>query len=407
MISPADIGDRARRKYRDYLRSIVEKTTFFPLDIAFAKAKPGEAAKRWSDLHSELEQLRRDSAENRPGKSYLVEWEERRDRLAGNQNLPARIYFPDERSYLAFIGKAKEAARFRTDATVIISAFPELAPWTAAKPLRVVEQAGDWDRILASLRWFEDNPASGLYLREVPAVEDTKFIERNKALIRELLDLVASSSVPVEDIDSQNSVERQSFEARCGLRAAAPLIRVRILDKTIAEARLSGIDDLAVPADRFASLGFDEIERVLVIENKASFGNTDVFLTAPSLKRTMAIFGSGYAAAALQAAPWLLGRHLFYWGDIDTHGLRILAAFRLNFPTVHSVMMDDATFERFPEYRSDAPPDSAPAPLGLTPDELKLFRRLASFSDQNRLEQERIPLAHVREMLAERMEESI
>ncbi len=398
MISPADIGDRARRKYRDYLRSIVEKTAFFPLEIAFTKAKPGEAAKRWSDLHTELEQLRGDSAESRPGKSYVVEWEERRDRLAGNQNFPARIYFPDEQSYLAFIGKAKEAARFRADAAVITGAFPELAPWVATKPLRAVEYSGHWPDLLAVVRWFKDYPASGLYLREVPAVEDTKFIERNKAVIRELLDLVAPSSVPAD------SAERQSFEARCGLRTAAPLVRVRILDKSIAEARLSGIEDLAVPADRFALLGFDDIERVLVIENKASFGSADVFLTTPSLKRTMAIFGSGYAAAALQSAPWLASRRLLYWGDIDTHGFRILAAFRLSFPAVQSVLMDDATFERFPEYRSDAPPDRAPEPPGLTPDELKLFRRLASFSDQNRLEQERIPLAFARSELTVRME---
>jgi len=409
VISPADIGDRARRKYRDYLRSIVEKTAFFPLEIAFAKAKPGEAAKRWSDLHTELEQLRGDSAENRPGKSYIVEWEERRDRLAGNQNFPARIYFPDEQSYLAFIDKATEAARFRSDAAVIASAFPELAPWTAEKPLRAVEYSGHWPDLLAVVRWLKDNPASALYLREVPAVEDTKFIERNKAIIRELLDLAAPSSIPaesasVEETDSHGSTERQSFEARCGLRTAAPLVRVRILDTAIAEARLSGITDLAVPADNFASLGFDEIERVLVIENKASFGSADVFLTAPSLKRTMAIFGSGYAAAALKSAPWLATKRLLYWGDIDTHGLRILAAFRIDFPAVQSVLMDVATFERFPEYRSDAPPDRAPEPSGLTPDELKLFRRLASFSDQNRLEQERIPLAFARSELAARME---
>jgi hypothetical protein len=409
VISPTDLGDRARRKYRDYLRSIIDGSSFFPLEIPFAKIRPGEAVTRWAELHAELELLRQQSDENRPGASYHVEWEERRDRLAGTQSFPACIYFADESSYLAFIGKTREAARFRSDTATIARAFPALASWTASKPHQVVDHAGDWDRILAVLTWFKDNPASGLYLREVPAVEDTKFIERNKQILRELLDVVAPSSVPMEGSfpaggSRSAAAERPSFEARCGLKTAVPLIRVRILDRSIAKARLSGIDDLAVPTDRFIALGFEEMERVLVIENKASFGNADVFLTTPSLKRTMAIFGSGYAAAALQAAPWLATRQLFYWGDIDTHGLRILAAFRMNFPSAQSVMMDDATFEMFPEYRSNAPPDRAPEPSGLTHDELRLFRRLAAFNDRNRLEQERIPLAHVRSELAIRME---
>ncbi len=403
MISPADIGDRARRKYRDYLRSVIDGSPFFPLEIPFAKARSGEAATRWAELHAELELLKVHSDENRPGASYHVEWEERRDRLAGAQSFPTRLAFVDESSYLAFIGKAREAARFRTDSAAIARAFPTLAAWTAARPHHVVEHAGDWDRILAALTWFHENPASGLYLREVPAVEDTKFIERNKQILRELFDLIAPSSDPT-DASGNVAADRLSFEARFGLRTAAPLIRVRILDRAIADARLSGIDDIAVPADRFALLGFEEIEQVLVIENKASFGNADVLLTAPSLKRTMAIFGSGYAAAALQAAPWLANRQLFYWGDIDTHGLRILAAFRLNFPRAQSVLMDDATLERFSEYRSDAPPDPAPEPSRLTHDELKLFRRLAAFTDRNRLEQERIPLSYVRKELAIRME---
>lgn len=403
MISPTDIRDKAHRKYRDYLRSVIDGSPFFPLEIPFTKVKSGEAATRWADLHAELELLRLHSDENRPGASYHVEWEERRDKLAGTQSFPARIAFVDESSYLASIGKAREAARFRSDSAAIALAFPALSAWTASKPHHVVEHTGDWDRILAALTWFQDNPASGLYLREVPAVEDTKFIERNKQIIRELLDVIAPSLVPEESSDNV-AMERLSFEARLGLRTAMPLIRVRLLDRTIAESRLSGISDLAVPADGFARLGFEEIERVLVIENKASFGNADVFLTAPSLKRTMAIFGSGYAVTALKEAPWLANRRLFYWGDIDTHGFRILAAFRLNFPAAQSVLMEDATFERFPEYRSDAPPDSAPEPAGLTYDELKLFRRLATFRDRNRLEQERIPLAFARSELAARME---
>ena len=110
MIAPAEIRAKAERRYAAFLASIVEGGGFFPLEIAFAKAKAGEAAARWSELGAEIAALRAESAEARPGKSYTVEWEERRDRIAGSQRLPSRIAFMDQHSYLAFIGKAREEA---------------------------------------------------------------------------------------------------------------------------------------------------------------------------------------------------------------------------------------------------------------------------------------------------------
>ncbi len=389
MIGAADIQKKAERRYIDYLRSVVAGQSFFPLDIAFAKVKPGEAVRRWAELRSELQSLRDESAENRIDASYSIEWEERRDKLAGTQMLPSRIFFQSEASYLAFLGKKKEITRFRRDFEALAMVFPELESWVLEYPRRVVDYAGFWPRIMAAVQWFVDNPASGFYLREVPAVEDTKFIENNKGIIREVLDRIAP----------KNTAYAVTFETRCGLKAIAPIIRVRILDRAIAEARLSGVDDLAVPADRLGALGFDEIERVLVIENKTTFGNADVFLTAPLLPRTIAIFGSGYAASALRSSGWLATRRVFYWGDIDSHGLRILAAFRINFPNATSILMDEATFDRFPGYRSDAPNDSRAEPQGLTDKELSLFRRLCSLENKNRLEQERIPLAFVKARL--------
>ena len=433
MINPSQIKEKAARRYNDYLRSVVQGVSLFPLDLAFAKSKPGEAVRRWAELGAELDELRRLSSETRPGKAYTIVWEERRDRLAGAQNLPARIYFHDEASYLAFLGKTDEAARFKHDAAAIQSAFPELQRWLASKPQRVVDHAGSWQSLLIALRWLSDNPASGLYLREVPAVEDTKFIERHKPILRELLDQVSPlpdsgrdptelTETDQEATDNPNEVgltslapKRQSFEERCGLKAPTPLVRVRILDATIASRRFSGLADLSLPADTLARLDFPEIRTILVIENKASFANVEVFLTVPAMEGCLAIFGSGYAVTALGCAPWLATRRIFYWGDIDSHGLRILAGFRRHFPGARSVLMDRETFEHCEAYHSVAPADLAPEPQGLTPIELKLFQKLVTgylsppsgnhpeslpgTQPSIRLEQERIPLAYVREQL--------
>jgi hypothetical protein len=409
MISPGQIKEKAVRRYADFLRSVIQGSPIFPLELAFAKPKPGEAVRRWADLGAELDELRKHSTEQKPGRSYTLEWEERRDRLAGTQRLPVRIYFQDETAFLAFLGKTAEAARFKHDTAAIQTAFPELLIWLATRPQRVVDHAGSWPSLLAALRWFVDNPSSDLYLREVPAVEDTKFIEGHKPILRELLDQLSPPPVPwpVPETVPDTAHRRPSFEERCGLRLPAPLVRLRILDAAIARHRFSGLVDLSLPADTLQALDFPEFHTILVIENKTSFSNIEVFLTVPAMEGCLAIFGSGYAVAALGSAPWLASRRIFYWGDVDSHGLRILAGFRRNFPEARSVMMDRDTFTHFTTYHSEAPADTAPEPQGLSPEELSLFRELVSHRSGDhpgslsckRLEQERIPLVYAREQL--------
>lgn len=399
MISPKEIHVKAERRYRDFLVSIVKNEHFFPFDIPFAKVKPGESVSRWVELRREFEALRRMSSESRPGVSYTVVWEEHHDRLAGVQLLPSRITFVDEESFLAFLGKRQECGHFREDFCSLMDAFPTLADWVAARPEVVIRHKGEWKDIAAVLRWFVENPRSGLYLREVPAVSDTKFIESRKPLFESLL--FALRQLPVNVSEARGGENRRSFEEKHGLKVVTPLMRLRILDALIAERRFSGIDDMAIPVDRFSLLNFDEIERILVIENKTSFGRAEVFLTAPAMRGTIAIFGSGYATSALSSISWIETRRIGYWGDIDSHGLRILGAFRSLFPRTEALLMDEAVFDTFPEYHSDSPADDAEEPKGLTSDEMSLFRRLVSLSSKNRLEQERIPIQYARSKLKE------
>lgn len=415
MTSPEELAAAAKKRYREYLRSVARGEGFFPLELPFKPPKPGEAARRWAELRSEVMRLVVASDETKPGASYLLRWEERNDRLAGAQRLPSGACFPDEGSFLAFLGKAAEARRFKRDLSLILSAFPALAAWTARRPERVVAAAGRWEELLKAAAWFRQNPASGFYLREVPAVEDTKFIENNEAILDEMLAELASAesakepSAPEPGADAAlgggespapRDARRPSFAERRGLRRPEPLVRLRILDAELAAARLLGIRDLALPPSELARLDLPEIKSALIVENKASFSNLELFLSTPAMRGALAIFGSGYAAG-LAALPWLASRRVAYWGDIDSHGLRILADLRRRLPAARSVMMDEATFERFKLYCSNAPHDLAPAPDGLSPKELALFLRLAALNADNRLEQERIPQAYATAALAE------
>ena len=383
MIGLEEIRRQAERRYKDYLAAVVSGSDPFPVDIRFAKVRPGELSERYGDLRGEIADLRARSDEGaRP--SYSIAWEERADRRAGRQKFPARIFFADAASLLGFLKKDAEAERFRTDCAAILGAFPGLRAWAARRPERIVACAGEWERILVVLRWLVEHPRPGIFAREIPVVEDTKFVERNRAILRELLDLL----LPETAVD----VEGRTFEERFGLARAEPLVRLRFLDDRIATERLSGVSDLSVPVGGLRRLGFPELQTLIVVENKTSFSNLDVFLTLPRLSGAAAVFGSGFAVGALDRCSWMADRRILYWGDIDTHGLRILAAFRGAFPRARSVLMDEPTFDRFPELRCDAPRDLGGPPQGLRDDEAALYSRLAALPARNRIEQERIPV---------------
>lgn len=392
MIGPEEIRRTAQRRYREYLASLVRGVDPFPVEIRFTKVKPGEAAERYGRLRKELAALRGASDEG-GGPSYRVEWKERSDRKAGSQLFPSRIFFPGPASLLSFLGKQGEVDGFHVELKVVLGAFPNLKPWAARHPERVLAHQGDWERIVAVLRWFAEHPRPGLFIREIPAVEDTKFIEKNQGILRELLDQVLPAGV----VDS----EATGFEERYGLRKAQPTVRFRLLDRGIAARRLSGVRDLAVPVNEIQMLAFPELRTLIVVENKASFAGIEVFLTLPELPGAAAIFGSGFAVQALRACAWMRDRRILYWGDIDTHGFRILAGLRRSFPGVESLLMDEHTFDRFPHARTDAAQDLSNPPQGLREDESALFLRLARCTAGNRLEQERIPHWWAAQRLAE------
>lgn len=395
MIDQAGIRAQALRRYAEYLSLIAsgdEDAGFFPVDIRFGKVRSEEAVTRWSDLREELRVLREGSDES-GRRSYHIDWEERRTRLAGAQSLPVRLQFPDASSLLAYLGKTGEAARFAQDVKLLRDVLPELRSWAAKKPLRVVENGGDWDRLAYVVQWLRAHPRPRIFAREVPAVEDTKFIERKKGVLRELLD----ETLPRDAI----AWEAADFNERYGLRRIEPVVRVSILDEKIARTRLSGLTDVSVPVCSLNRLLFSEITTVIVFENKASFANADAFLSLPSLRGCAAIFGSGFAVGSIRAAAELNDREILYWGDIDTQGFQILSLVREKFPRCRSILMDEETFDQFPEYRTDAPSTKVEDPRALTPEELSLYHRLSRLPKQNRLEQERIPIRWARERLSE------
>ncbi|HET7754380.1 MAG TPA: DUF2220 domain-containing protein [Anaeromyxobacteraceae bacterium] len=215
---------------------------------------------------------------------------------------------------------------------------------------------------------------------------DTKFIERRRGLLAELLGLVLP----------QHAIAREavsSFDRRFGLREKPFLVRFRLLDDAL---RIQGLADLTIPIEDLERLDL-AVDDVVVTENEVNG------LTLPPRTRTLVLFGQGYAVDRLGEVPWLARRRLFYWGDIDTHGFAMLDRFRGVFPATASIMMDRATLlahrrmwvEEREQYVEELP--------HLDASEGALHRELLSgtHGERVRLEQERIGFGWVRKALAD------
>jgi len=377
MLTPDEIRKRSLNHYEDFLRALCREEQFFPLSIY------GSGMTRVNDygkaMH-DIAQLRKHSKEN-TGFGYAVEWKLQTFRRYSIQEIPARVSFATQHDFTRFLGKCSEAKQFETDYGMIISTFPELAPWAQNKPLRIVEHALDWEGLLVVCKYLQQNGRPNCYLRELPVPVDTKFIERKRGILNELLAVVAPNCAGSDE---------SSFESRFGFRQKQPLVRLRVLDPKA--ARSSGIpfSDLAVPVEDVSGFSLT-IANAIVVENEMTF------LTLPPLTNTLAFLGAGDAVSLLRKISWLDRIRLLYWGDTDAHGFEALSLLRERFPHVESVMMDSETFARFSKFTVRAGQFSSRSELRLTASERELFNRVVT--ENLLLEQERISVAYASECL--------
>lgn len=281
-----------------------------------------EAVRQWS---RELEL----GSRSQRGAGYELELEELNHRQLGRNRIPGTAVVQTEADALALLGVTEQAARVDRLAALTVGSFPQLAPWLARSAVALLEHEADWQRVLAVLAWFRDNPRPGIYLRqlEVPGV-DSKFIEGQRALLGELLDLI----LPPDAVLAE-ATGAKLFELRYGIVPKPPLVRFRLLDPA---QQLGGLTDIATPAEQFAQLQLD-VERVFITENEING------LAFPSCPRSLVIFGLGYGLARLAQVRWLADKQVWYWGDLDTHGFAILDRLRAQLPHARSFLMDRET----------------------------------------------------------------
>ena len=183
--TPADLRAQIQRLWErgDLLRAGVSNVLAWPLRLklkgprAVDLSDRFEAVRDWVRVVADTPHVR-------------IDWQERKHRVQGVQRLPAAVWIDTPQAALACVGKVREARRFealwkRTD-----SAQPALLTWMLRRPLRALELADRWERLLAVVEWLQDHPRPGVYLRQVDAPGvDSKFIEAHRGELTEWLDL--------------------------------------------------------------------------------------------------------------------------------------------------------------------------------------------------------------------------
>jgi hypothetical protein len=374
---PADLRAQAERLWERgvLLRGCVNGAEGWPLRLSFKAPTP-------SDLSDRFEAVRAWIGEIVQIPQVRVEWREWTHRVQGKQRLPVAIWIDSPQDALALIGKSRDLERYQVLWRQTSESQPALLAWVTGNPLKALELADRWERLLAVVAWMQTHPRPGVYPRQMDASGvDSKFMETHRGVLMELLDL----ALPPEAVEA-NATGVTQFNRRYGFRDKPVRIRFRLLDQELPSlSGCGGLPDITLDALSFAALTLP-IKRVFITENETNF------LAFPPMERAFVIFGAGYGWESLGNAVWLQRSELLYWGDIDTHGFAILDQLRRYFPHTASLLMDRETLLA---HRSQWTEESEPASHDLArldAAEAALYNelRFGRIQPRLRLEQERI-----------------
>lgn len=383
----ADLRQRLEKRWQsgELPRACVQGEQELDWRVALKKPSSAELAGQFAEARDWVAHWQ--TIEQQQASSLQLEWREIQHRQLGRNQLPVAVHISRLDHALKLIGRQADGQRLQQLSASVLTAFPQLDEWLVRRPLTLLGLQHDWPRLAAVIDWLVRHPRPGIYLRqlEIPNV-DSKFIERHRGVLGELLDAV----LPASAIDTQ-ARGAAGFEQRYGFRSKPLMLRFRLLDP---RHSIAGLEDLSLPLVDFQKLA-PAVRRVFITENEING------LAFPRQSDALVIFGLGYGVDRLAEIDWLADRQLYYWGDIDSHGFAILDRLRKHYPQVRSLLMDRATLlEHRALWGREAKPTRRELPR-LRPDEASLYHDLChnTLGENLRLEQERISYTWLRERL--------
>lgn len=294
----------------------------------------------------------------------------------GDRSVIARVCFRSLEGALTFAGGQKLYALWRRSEqklNMLTEGKSEAFIRRLSKESELLEAAGDLEfNQVIKLEDYLLHHEADCYIRELPIEGvDTKFLEKHARLICDLL-----------SIELERSITKSDLYEEWRIKKLPDFVRVRH-----ANVFFNGL-----PSDLIVQLPISALtvkpRALVVVENvQTGLAVKDVPEDVPIL------MGLGFSVRLLSEVPWIRDVPIFYFGDLDMHGMAILAAFRKTAPQVCSVLMDVASLDAFKQYAVTDPnlPNGSGPVIALNAEEAKLYDRLVK--ENIRLEQERIPIA--------------
>ncbi len=377
--TPSEIRKKATGVYRKYLRAWINGSAdeFFPYRLGVGLT----LAKDFATARSQRETLLKSSKQ--PGrKGYTVHMRKVQTRDFGKNQIPRGITIDTLDDLLFLTGTEKDFAAAGHVIDQVRIHLPELEPWLQQNAGTLHKLADRIEGLIAVARYFKENPTREHFLRQIRVPSDSKFAERNTAI----LDAWLQRIVPPSSID----LTQQDFSRRYGLPVAEGHWMLRVLDPTLLPKLGLPFSELSLPVAAIAQLPLGSLT-ILITENRIPL------LTLPELPQTVALWGQGNAVVHLQSLKLLHECRLLYWGDLDVEGFQILARLRANFPHTQSVLMDEATLRQHLQWKVAGTGATCEVPENLTPEERVAFEYCVR--ENCRVEQERVAQAYVEAVL--------
>lgn len=352
-----DLRERARKLWdRDGRQWATGDTSTAALDIP---VHPPTEAAVLRDYPAATDWV--DSWRANEGGAIELVWETRRWGRVGEQLVPARARVAGADALAELAGVSVQWTRWRSRAGELEQALVPSATLRPAitKHARTIGELDttDFIRLRDVSRWLQDNPMSGRYIRELPIRGiDSKWLERHRSVVEALIGADGLS-----------------------LRHPPRLARVRFLDRALSPA---GVSDVTLPLADLNSWNLDP-SSILIVEN------LQTFLALPEMEGVIAADGRGNMAPQLTEIDWIRRKPAVYWGDLDSHGFRILGQARQAGLTVESCLMDSETLHAHRDLWVDEPQPFRGEPANLTPTERETLSDLRDHGNI-RLEQERV-----------------
>ncbi len=370
LLFPEHVKSKLARQYKNKHRLWLSGAGVWPLKISLGTPQE-KSARRNLDLLQKWT-----TAWNFWQGAGCIEWHERHWRTLGIQRLPKTLFLASAHEVAEWTGEERRWCRARTRYGQFVEKWPALCN-ILPRHFDMLADYSDEDylRLYRLIDWLVNNPISNLYPRQLPVAGlDSKWIEKRTTLVVSLLSALQAASDTERD-----------FYTCCGLHPPPTLLRIRLLDPGLRKCA-GGLSDISASQEDLIRLPL-QIQCAFIVENLQSG------LAFDDLPGTVLLMGRGYATAPIKKIPWLHGKPILYWGDLDTHGFAALSHARSYQPQIASCLMDEDTLIRHKVLwgREDTPHTASELP-NLTAEEQDVYQGLKQhrWGHNVRLEQERI-----------------